>query len=139
MTTTTMTQTNVRTELETAREAIELLGSDSDAARDTFARLFAPGVRHYGPGRELCAATALLQGQPDSFAGFTDRAIAIHDLSYSGQKVIARATFTGTHDGEFSGCQGRGERQTADALIVLSFEGGRIAHASSVLHWRSGS
>jgi predicted ester cyclase len=136
MTTATLTKTTIDTELATAREAIELLGSDSDAARDSFRRLFAPGVRHYGPGRELCAATALLQGQPDTFAGFSDRTVQIDDLSRSGEKIIGRVTFAGTHCGEFNGSQGAGQRRTADALIVLSFEDGRISNASSVLNWR---
>ena len=136
MTTATMTRIDVDMELATAREAIELLASDSNAARETFGRLFAPGVRHYGPGRELCAATALLQGQPDTFAGFSDRTVQIHDLSRSGEKIIGRVTFSGTHSGEFNGSRGVGQRRTADTLIVLSFEDGRISNASSVLNWR---
>ncbi len=136
MTTTTQTITDVSIELRHAREAIELLGGNVVAAPGKFSRLFTPDVRHYGPGRDFCTATALVQDQPETFAGFSDRSIVIHDLTQSGDRVLANVTFSGQHTADFRGCTASGERQTADALVVLRFEDGQIAVASSVLRWR---
>ena len=131
-TATTATQTNV----ETAREALELLATGATAGVDSFDRLFAPNVRHYGPARDFCPADLLMQGQPETFAGFSERSVEIHELSPIGNRVMAQITFSGRHTGEFQHHAGNGAVREAKGLVMFRFSGGRIVEASSVLHWR---
>lgn len=131
MTTANSTQANI----EAAREAIELLGTGAIAEDGSLERLFAPNVRHFGPGRDFCPATLLLEGQPEPFAGFSDRQVEVHDLSTIGNRVMARITFTGRHTGQYQDCDASGEIKMAKGLVTLRFGGGRITEASSVLRW----
>lgn len=128
-------QSSTQANIEAAREAIELLGTGAIAEDGSLERLFAPNVRHFGPGRDFCPATLLLQGQPEPFAGFSEREIEVHDLTTIGSRVMARVTFSGHHTAQYQGCDATGELKVARGLVTLRFGGGRITEASSVLRW----
>ena len=63
-------------------------------------------------------------------AGFPDLRVAIDDMVSHGDKVWARATFTGTHKGSFMNVPPTGKRVSFEAIDVVRFSGGK-----TVEHW----
>ena len=62
--------------------------------------------------------------------GFPDLQVAVNDLVSQGDKVWARATFTGTHKGLFQNIPPTGKRVAFEAMDIVRFSGGRAAE-----HW----
>ena len=61
------------------------------------------------------------------FAGFPDSQITIEDLIAEGDKVVARATFRGTHRGAFMDIAPTGKHVTFTAVLISRVEEGKIA------------
>lgn len=84
------------------------------------------------PTRETGAA--LLK---DVFArlhrGFPDLQITVEDLIAEGDKVVARDTVTGTHQGEYLGIPPTGKSITYSEIFICRFEDGRIAETWGVV------
>ncbi len=63
-------------------------------------------------------------------AAFPDFKVDVHELLQDGDKVVARATFSGTHQGEFMGVPASGNHIRWDVIDILQFRGDQ-----SVAHW----
>jgi steroid delta-isomerase-like uncharacterized protein len=61
---------------------------------------------------------------------FPDLRMAIDDLIAEGDKVVARATMSGTHKGEFMGMDPSGKQFRVSAIDVV-----RFADRKAVEHW----
>jgi steroid delta-isomerase-like uncharacterized protein len=64
---------------------------------------------------------------------FPDLHIAIDDLIAEGDKVVARNTVTGTHEGEYLGVPPTGRSITYNEIFVVRFAGGRIVETWGVV------
>ena len=63
-------------------------------------------------------------------AGFPDLECHIEDMTADGDKVLARARLTGTHQGEFMGIPATGKRVEFEVIDIGRFENGK-----GVEHW----
>lgn len=63
-------------------------------------------------------------------AAFPDLGITIHDMVAEGDKVVARITFTGTHQGEFLGVPASGNGVAIDGIDIMQVRDGKVA-----AHW----
>ena len=64
---------------------------------------------------------------------FPDLHITAEDLIAEGDKVVARNTVTGTHQGEYMGLPPTGRSVTYDEIFIVRFAGGRIAETWGVV------
>lgn len=63
-------------------------------------------------------------------AAFPDFGIDVHDLLQDGDKVVARLTFRGTHQGEFMGVAASGNHIEWPAIDILQFRDDQ-----AIAHW----
>ena len=63
-------------------------------------------------------------------SAFPDVAAKVEDLIAEGDRVVARATISGTHNGEFMGVPPTGKRITFTCIDILRCADGKI-----VEHW----
>lgn len=103
-------------------------GGDVDALIDTyFAEDF---VEHESlPGMDDTRETPrqmfkMLQ------AAFPDLRVSVHDMIQEGDKVVARATFSGTHKGEFMGVSATNNEINVEVLDICQFRDDKM-----VAHW----
>ena len=73
-------------------------------------------------GREAVRQVALLFR-----SAFPDLRLTLDDLVTAGDKVVARWTLSGTHQGAFMGAAPTGKRATTGGIVIYRLEGGRIA------------
>jgi hypothetical protein len=64
---------------------------------------------------------------------FPDLRVAVEDVIAEGDKVVARNTVTGTHQGEYRGVPATGKSVTYNEVFVFRFAGGRIAEIWGVV------
>ncbi|MDH3226849.1 MAG: ester cyclase [Thermoleophilia bacterium] len=103
-------------------------GSDIDAAIDTY--LAEDFVEHEDvPGMDNTRETPR-QLFKMMHAAFSDFRINVLDLLQEGDKVVARITMAGTHDGEFMGVPASGKQMEINAIEILQFRDDK-----SVAHW----
>ena len=103
---------------------------------DQLARFLAPDVVRHGAGGSLHgeAAAARLHQQAAAFlAAFPDLRVAIDDIIAEGDRVAARATMTGTHQGAFMGVPATGRSIRVQAIDIVRIADGRI-----VEYWAQG-
>lgn len=58
---------------------------------------------------------------------FPDRTFSIDDLISEGDRVSARLTFEGTHEGRFAGIEPTGNRVSGSSMAFYRIEDGKIA------------
>lgn len=63
-------------------------------------------------------------------AAFPDFRARVHELLQDGDKVVARVTFSGTHDGEFMGVPASGNRVEWSVIDIIQFRDDQ-----AVAHW----
>jgi steroid delta-isomerase-like uncharacterized protein len=73
-------------------------------------------------GREAVRQVALLFR-----SAFPDLRLTLDDLVAARDKVAARWTLEGTHQGAFMGAAPTGKRATTGGIVIYRLEGGRIA------------
>jgi hypothetical protein len=78
-------------------------------------------------------AQALKQVWTVLLRAFPDLHVAIEDLIAEGDKVVARNTVTGTHQGEYHGVRPTGKSVTYHEIFILRFAGGQIAEIWGVV------
>ena len=62
-------------------------------------------------------------------SAFPDFRADIHELLEDGDKVVARSTFSGTHEGEFMGMPATGNRFEINVIDIMEFRDDKcIAH-----------
>ena len=64
---------------------------------------------------------------------FPDLHITVEDLIAEGDKVVARDTVTGTHQGEYMGLPPTGKSITYNEIVICRFADGRIAETWGVV------
>ena len=64
---------------------------------------------------------------------FPDLHIHVDDLIEEGDKIVARNTVTGTHEGEYMGIPPTGTRVTYAEIFIFRFVGGQIAESWGVV------
>jgi len=65
--------------------------------------------------------------------GLPDLHLTIEDLVEEGDKVVMRASVTGTHKGEYMGVQPTGKSITYNEIFIWRLAGGRIAEMWGVV------
>jgi len=84
-------------------------------------------VDHNPPGPDIAPGR---EGFKQVFAGFLsafpDMAITIDDQVAEGDKVVARITASGTHQGDYMGMPATGKSFSIGAVDIFRFEGGKI-------------
>jgi len=65
--------------------------------------------------------------------GLPDLHLTIEDLIAEGDKVVMRASVTGTHQGQYMGVQPTGKSITYNEIFIWRFVGGRIAEMWGVV------
>ena len=63
----------------------------------------------------------------DFHAAFPDIRITVHDVIESGDTVVGRYTGEGTHQGDFLGKPGTGQRLEFNEIDIVRFRDGKIA------------
>ena len=82
-----------------------------------------PGIRD-----ELATPNYPTAARADELrAGFPDVQLTIHDQIAEADKVVTRATLTGTHKGEFEGVAPTGNSMTFGLIFIHRLEGGKVA------------
>ena len=61
-----------------------------------------------------------------SLAAFPDQQLTIEDMIAEGDKVVVRATFTGTHQGELFGIPPTGKQVSQSSAAILRLAKGKI-------------
>jgi nucleoside-diphosphate-sugar epimerase/predicted ester cyclase len=77
-------------------------------------------------------AQALKEGFGRLHRAFPDLHLTIEDVIAEGDKVVARNTVTGTHQGEYMGLSPTGKSVTYNEIFIFRFAGGRIAETWGV-------
>ena len=62
--------------------------------------------------------------------GFPDLRVAVNEVISQGDKVVARATFSGTHKGTFMNIPPTGKRVSWEGIDIVRYSGGK-----TVEHW----
>lgn len=74
------------------------------------------------------------EGVKQAFAmfrnAFPDLQVTAEDMMAEGDKVVARITMTGTHQGEFMGLAPTGKKIAVSGIDIIRFAGGK-----AVEHW----
>ncbi len=66
-------------------------------------------------------------------AGFPDLHWTIEDIVAENEKVVARWTFSGTHQGDYMGVPATNKRVSVDGMTIHHMAGGKIMDSYS--HW----
>jgi steroid delta-isomerase-like uncharacterized protein len=95
---------------------------------------FAPDVRFHAPvPTRATGAQAIREVWAVLLRAFPDVHVAIEDVIAEGDKVVARNTVTGTHQGEYRGVPATGKPVTYDEIFIGRFADGRIAEIWGVV------
>jgi steroid delta-isomerase-like uncharacterized protein len=84
-----------------------------------------PGITPDAAGPELVKQIARFFR-----AAFPDLQITVNDLIAEGDRVAARVTISGTHQGEMMGISPTGKRVEVSSIDIIRFEDGKAAE-----HW----
>jgi predicted ester cyclase len=82
---------------------------------------------------EATGAQAFRQLWAMLLRGLPDLHLTIEDLVEEGDKVVMRASVTGTHKGEYMGVQPTGQSITYNEIFIFRFAGDRIAEMWGVV------
>jgi len=111
------------------RAAEEVMSKKNLAVVD---ELFAADyVSHAAGGQEVRGPEGVKQFLSMYDSAFPDMRETIEDMVAEGDKVVARVTMTGTHQGEFMGMAATGKQVTVTGIAILRIVGGKV-----VEEWR---
>jgi steroid delta-isomerase-like uncharacterized protein len=82
---------------------------------------------------QASGAQALKQVWAMLLRGLPDLHLAVEDVIAEGDKVVARNTVTGTHQGEYMGRPPTGKSITYNEIFIFRFAGGRVAETWGVV------
>ena len=105
-------------------------GGDLDATIDEFAADDFVEHEELPPGMDATGKDIPRQLFGMMRTAFADFAIEVHDLIAEGDKVAARVTFTGTHQGEFMGVPASGNAIEVPVFDIFGFRDGKVSE-----HW----
>jgi hypothetical protein len=96
--------------------------------------VIAPDVLFHAPVPVgATGAQALRKAWAVLLRAFPDLHVTVEDVIAEGDKVVARNTVTGTHQGEYRGAGATGRRVTYNEIFIARFAGGRIAEIWGVV------
>src|SRR5215469_11740367 len=112
------------------RRFIDYLNKDLFAPTDEF---FATGYRYHNPSSpQVKDLSALKEYNTAAYSAFPDLRFTLEDMVAEGDKVVYRASATGTHKGEFMGIASTGKRVTFTSIVIS-----RIANGKFQEDWES--
>jgi len=107
---------------------------DAELISKTIDEVFEPDVLIRTPlPVQATGAQALKQVWAILLRAFPDVHITVEDVIAEGDKVVARDTVTGTHQGEYMGVPPTGRSVTYNEIFILRFVKGRIAETWGVV------
>ena len=107
---------------------------DAELISKTIDEVFEPDVLIRTPRPvQATGAQALKQVWAILLRAFPDVHITVEDVIAEGDKVVARDTVTGTHQGEYMGVPPTGRSVTYNEIFILRFVKGRIAETWGVV------
>jgi len=107
---------------------------DAELISKTIDEVFEPDVLIRTPlPVQATGAQALKQVWAILLRAFPDVHITVEDVIAEGDKVVARDTVTGTHQGEYMGVPPTGKSVTYNEIFILRFVKGRIAETWGVV------
>ncbi|MFW6724476.1 ester cyclase [Streptomyces sp. MAR4 CNY-716] len=128
------TPEEARNKAEHARLIDALNARDPERMSEVIGEVFKPDVRL---GTPLPVRATGAQAVTEVFAtlhrAFPDLHIAVDDLIAEDDKLVARQTVTGTHEGEYMGHAPTGRSVTYREIFVMRFEDGRVAETWGVV------
>jgi steroid delta-isomerase-like uncharacterized protein len=119
----------------TLRRLHDALNSgDAALISTTIDELFAPDVRIGTPlPIDATGAQALKQVWTTLLRAYPDLHVTVEDLFGEEDKLVARNTVTGTHQGEYLGIPATGRSVTYNEMFIFRFAEGRIAETWGVV------
>jgi steroid delta-isomerase-like uncharacterized protein len=107
---------------------------DAEVISKTIDEVVEPDVLFHAPvPTGATGAQALKQVWAVLLRAFPDLHVAVEDVIAEGDKVVARNTVTGTHQGEYMGLPPTGKSVTYNEIFILRFADGRIAEIWGVV------
>jgi steroid delta-isomerase-like uncharacterized protein len=107
---------------------------DAEVIEKIIDEVVEPNVLFHAPvPAGATGAQALKQVWTVLLRAFPDLHVHIEDLIAEGDKVVARNTVTGTHEGEYHGVPPTGKSVTYHEIFILRFAGGQIAEIWGVV------
>ena len=97
-------------------DVLDEIVSEDSKDHDTF-----PGMPDTGP-------EAYKVPFGGSLAAFPDFRMEVHDLVAEGDRVAARLTISGTHEGEFAGMPPTGKRFSVGHVEIFEVKDGKLTH-----------
>jgi steroid delta-isomerase-like uncharacterized protein len=111
-----------------------LNSGDVERISTTIDEIFHPDVRIRTPlPIDATGAEALKQVWATLLRAYPDLHVTVEDTIAEGDKLVARNTVTGTHQGEYLGRPATGRSVTYNEIFIFRFEGGRIAETWGVV------
>lgn len=93
---------------------------------DLVEEFLAEGIELHGTG--LAAGLAAIEQWVAMLdAAFPDRDLTINDVIAQGDRVVARTTLSGTHQGEMQGIPATGKAVTQPSITIFRLANGKIA------------
>jgi len=95
---------------------------------EIFKELCAPEFAYYSASisPEPMSLDEIIEAFQMEFKGFTDYSCKTHELIAKGDKVIARVTCTGTHEGEYYGIPASGNKIEFGVIDIFHIKEGKI-------------
>jgi hypothetical protein len=107
---------------------------DLDVIAKVIDEVVDPDVLFHAPAPTgATGARALREVWTMLLRAFPDLHVAVEDLIAEGDKVVARNTVTGTHQGEYRGVPATGRPVTYNEIFIVRLAGGRIAEIWGVV------
>jgi steroid delta-isomerase-like uncharacterized protein len=123
-------------EPDSNREALRRFYRDAESNGDlaVIDDVFDPAVVLHSPFPGLPAgAEGLRQGVELLRAAFPDFTVTEDDSIAEGDKVVARCTVSGTHEGEFLGAPASGKSFSSQEIMIARFRDGLVVELWSVV------
>ena len=89
-------------------------------------------VFHGAGGQEIRGPEGLKQTLATQFTAFPDLHTTIEDMVAEGDKLVARLTATGTHQGEYQGIAPTGKKVTGTVININHGVGGKVVETWQV-------
>ena len=107
---------------------------DLDVIAKVIDEVVDPDVLFHAPAPTgATGAQALREVWTVLLRAFPDLHVAVEDVIAEGDKVVARNTVTGTHQGEYRGVPATGRPVTYNEIFIVRLAGGRIAEVWGVV------
>jgi steroid delta-isomerase-like uncharacterized protein len=114
---------------EQNKEIVKRLGEEINKGNvEIFKELCAPEFAYYSASisPEPMSLDEIIEAFQMEFKGFTDYKCKTHELIAKGDKVIARVTCAGTHEGEYYGIPASGNKIEFGVIDIFHIKEGKI-------------